>query len=233
MLYSKNVETFVSSNQEEIRKLAHSICNKHNVSAVSALDDIIQEFYAQLILRKILKKYDPKHPSATKISTYLYRPLENLVLAYKNSENRFECRKIGIDRFEHSTTEPWEDEGHQQDRKYYSGNVDVDFENNSYQNKITDDIDGINLDLNLFERYLEAKNKTYQLNRRKNKKIKTAGIDLLEVFRLMREGYTNREIAVKYGVSDMWITTMKHEIKDMLKKFGIVWNYFKTKKRRE
>jgi RNA polymerase sigma factor (sigma-70 family) len=255
MLYSKNVETFVSSNQEEIRKLAHSICIRHNVSAV---DDIVQEFYLQLIHRKLLKKYDPNHPSATKISTFLYTPIENIVRAYKNSENNFEnhyrfesCRtpeyqkvarrrtprhRVGLDCFDYpkyyedGEGSAEEEQPHERRRSLYNGNIiDVDFENNICQNQITDSIDGINLDLNLFERYLKEKNKTYKLNRRKNKKIRTRGLSLLSVFRLMRSGYTNREIAKKYGVSDMWVTTLKHEIKGMLKKFGIVWNYYRER----
>ena len=303
MLYCKDVETFVSANQYEIRKLASSICIRYNVSEV---DDVVQDFYYQLIHRNLLEKYNPNHPSATKISTYLYNPLENIVKAHRNSENDFEFKRVGACPFPESY--PYEEEN-QEERKSSSARkssirksniINVDFENNSQRNGITDSFDGINLDLNLFECYLEEKNKTYRLTRRKPRAEKpviaagnrllpksrflpfgearayagslrlethedwrmlcrsgnrpsnipadprrtyaksgwngwrdffwgavaesTKGLDLLTVFRLMREGHTNREIALKYGVSDMWITIVKREIKGMLVKFGIVWN---------
>jgi ATP/maltotriose-dependent transcriptional regulator MalT len=103
--------------------------------------------------------------------------------------------------------------------------IKTEYENLLYRNDFSDAIDGMNLDLDLFEDHLRKKNKHYSLSKRKDRLIGENGLDLLRVFQLLREGYSNREIAHRYGVSDMFITTVKKEIKDSMVKFGIVWSY--------
>jgi hypothetical protein len=220
MRYFSTVSEFISCNDTEIQKIIFRICNKHFITCYK---DISQEFYKQLIAGEILKKYDPNHPTHAKISTYLYRIIENIVLVYKKSgEFQIEKYRLGMDHYDFFHQYENGESLPSLDTLY---NIKVDYENILYQNEFSDTIDGIGFDLDLFEDHLKKKNKHYDLKRRKNKNIGQEGLDLLDVFQLMREGYTNREIAHKFGVSDMWITTIKSEIKDLMIKFGIIWNY--------
>ena len=213
MLFVRDVSIFVSKNHSGIRKITQSICLRYNVPCV---DDVVQDVYKTIVKRDILNKYDPNHPSATKISTYLYNLIKNVVRAYrKSNESVIERHKY------HPTnvTSFHRDENFSIDESY----IDVEFENILSQNRITDAVDGLTLDLNLFESYLGGRDKFYRLNKRKNMKVRTRGLSLLKVFKLMRKGLSNREIAIKYGVSYMFITVIKNEIKDHLEKFGLYW----------
>jgi hypothetical protein len=102
--------------------------------------------------------------------------------------------------------------------------MNLDYEGTLYSNYSTESIDGLNLDLDLFEVYLKKMNRTFKLNRRgcKNIRIK-GGLSLLDVFRYMRNGYNHRWIALKYGVSVTFITVIKTEIKLLMIKFGLVY----------
>jgi len=214
MLYFRDVATFVSHNHSGIRKLTHSICMKYNVSGV---DDVLQDVYKTMVKRDILGKYNPNHPSATKISTYLYNLIKNVVRAYrKSNENMIERRLYHPD--------PAKMGNDSDDVFFRDQNLDLDYENIIHRNKVSDEIDGLAMDLNLFEVYLAGRDKIYRLNKRKNMKVRTRGLSLLKVFKLMRKGLTNREIATKYGVSFMFITVIKNEIKEQLMKFGLYWN---------
>jgi len=198
--------------------MVHSICIRYNVLEI---EDVVQDFYRHLIAHKILRKYNPNHPSATKISTYLYRTIENLVLVLKKSnEGKIE---------QHLVEQDFYDFFHRHDDDEVTDipteRIKIDYENMIYQNECSDEIDGISFDLKLFEDHLRKKNKHYTLSKRKDKLVGEKGLDLLRAFQLLQEGYSNREIARKYGVSDMFITTVKNEIRDLMVKFGIVWNY--------
>lgn len=218
MRYLRTVSKFVSCNHVEVQKMVHSICIRYNVKAV---EDVLQDFYEHLISHKILTKYNPNHPAATKISTYLYRTIENLVLIrMKSNESKIEKHCIDQDYY---------DLFHQHE---YDENTDIppeqvkiEYENVIYRNGQSDDIDGLNFDLRLFEDHLRKKNKHYTLSKRKDKLVGGKGIDLLKVFKLLQDGYSNHEIARRFGISDMFISTIKSEIKDLMVKFGIVWNY--------
>lgn len=220
MRYLRTVSKFVSCNDVEIQKIVSRICTRYHVTCTK---DIVQEFYKQLIVRKILKKYDPNHPSHTKISTYLYRTIENIVRVHKKS-NEFQIEKCRLDLDHYDFFHQYEEDDDIPSLETLHS-VKLDYENALYSNTLSDTIDGIGFDLKLFEDHLRKNNKHYELKKRKNKKVGGKGLDLLTVFQLMQDGYTNREIALKYGVSDMWITTIKTEIKDLMIKFGIVWNY--------
>ena len=48
-------------------------------------------------------------------------------------------------------------------------------------------------------------------------------IDQLKIFKMMRKGHTNRSIASYFGVSDMFITYIRDDIKEKMKRFGFRW----------
>jgi hypothetical protein len=198
--------------------MVRSICIRYNVTSV---EDIIQDFYTHLIDHDVLNKYDPDHPTATKISTYLYRSIENLVRIHlKSNESKIKQHCVSQDYYDLFKQH---DDDERMDLPV--DQIKTEYENILYRNDFSDAIDGMNLDLDLFEDHLRKKNRHYTLNKRKNFLVGEKGMDLLRVFKLLREGYSNREIAHIYGVSDMFITTVKNEIKNLMIDFGIVWSY--------
>jgi len=213
MQYVPTISIFISRNQFEVRKMIHSICNRYNIAEV---DDILQDFYLLLINNKILDKFDPNHPSATKISTFLYRAAENLILVYlKSNENKIEKHCVHRDCYD------FYHRNNEDNMAFPIEKIKTEYENRIYRNSLTDEIDGINFDLDLFEDHLQKINKYYNLRKRKNKRVEEKSLDFLKIFKLLREGYSNREIAQKFGVSDMWICTTKNEIKKLMDKFGV------------
>jgi hypothetical protein len=86
------------------------------------------------------------------------------------------------------------------------------------------------------KKYLSgAANKHYYLRKRRNRKENDPGCSMLDIFRYMKEGLSNNEIATIVGVSPMFITLIKRDILGALKKYGISWKpvrYGKKRKRK-
>jgi len=214
MRYFPAVDDFISYNQSQIKKITLSICYRYGIPCV---DDVLQDVYETIISKDTVGTYNPNHPSATKISTYLYNRIRFVARSYRKSNETFiECHQSKPNP-RYST---YSEEEH----------LDTDYENILYTNQISDAIDGLNLDLNLFEEYLEKRDKFYKLNKRKHMEIATKGLSLLSIFRLLRQGYLNKDIALKYGVTPMFITSLKTDLKKQLLKFGIYWKETKQKR---
>ena len=223
MHYTQDVSKFITLNHYSIQKMTQMIC-KH--FGVRCADDILQEVYRTIHKRKILSKFDPEHPSKTKISTYLFYHIDKVVRAYrKSNESVIERHSLKEDI---SFLEQYS--GETLDSKPLEDILSAEYKNIVRQNAKSDKIDSINLDLDLFEKYLLKRNKSYDLSRRKNMAVKNSqGLSLIKVFRLLRKGWFCQEIAKKYGVSNMFITTIKSEIRTHLIKFGIVWKEIKPR----
>jgi DNA-directed RNA polymerase specialized sigma24 family protein len=226
MQYFPEVSDFISHNQSQIKKITYSVCFRYRIKYV---EDVLQDVYEAMIRRNTMGTFDPNHPSATKISTYLYNLVRNIAVRnYKKSnesiieQHHFNLNYSDLDYI------PEDDFATEENL------VSVNYENILNSNQISEEIDGLNLDLNLFEEYLQKRDKFYLLNKRKNKEVITKGLSLLMIFKLMRQGYKNQDIAAKFGVTKMFITSLKVEIKKQLIKFGIYWKeskYRSPKKR--
>jgi hypothetical protein len=223
MHYTQDVSKFFALNHNSLQKMTQMLCKQFGVNCP---EDILQEVYRTIHKRKILDKFDPNHPSGTKISTYLYYHIDKIVRAYrKSNECVIERRSIKKDVYSLDQYS-WES----LTSKSLEDILSAEYKNIVRQNSKTDRVDSINIDLDLFEKYLQKRNKSYDLSRRKNLSVTNVqGLSLLKVFRLMRKGWFCREIADKYGVSNMFITTIKSEIKKHLIKFGITWKETKPR----
>jgi len=223
MHYTQDVSEFITINHTSLQKMTQMLCKQFGVNCP---EDILQEVYRTIHKRKILNKFDPNHPSRTKISTYLFYHIDKIVRAYRKS-NECVIERRSIQRDVYSLDQY---SGESLAAKPLEDILSAEYRNIIRQNATTDRIDSINIDLDLFEKYLHKKNKSYDLNRRKNLSVQNIqGLSLLKVFRLMRKGWFCREIADKYGVSNMFITTIKSEIKNYLIKFGITWKEVKPR----
>lgn len=220
MQYLPDVGDFVSKNKSEIRKLVQSVSSHYKNAD---LDDVVQDFCTALIEKDVLKKYNPNHPSGTKISTYLYRNINNILRA-DNKSNEGQIKKLSVHGYNVLYKEDHRD-------ICDTAQIDVDYETVINRNQNSDKMDGIKFDLDLFEMYLKKSDKFYYLKKRKNQGLLVTGLTLSQVFSLMRRGATHREISEQFGVSIMFISNLKNEIKERMEKFGIVWNEFKSKQK--
>lgn len=223
MLYTPDVVEFIHHNHAEVKKLVSRIC--FDFSVPESIDDIIQEFYTRCLTRNLLSKYNPEYPGSSKISTYLYRVLVNLVKASKaTGESQIERSRFHF-QYADCSKEMYGDEPvyDEIEMAINTNGLSVDYKADLYANYAMETVDGLDFDFNMFEKYLKKTNRKFTLSRRRCKNVKTGGITLLDVFQMMRNGASNRDIARQHGVSVMFITTLKLEIKDLMIKFGIVW----------
>jgi hypothetical protein len=224
MRYTQNVAEFVRYNHSEVSRLVRSICSSFDFD--SHTEDVIQNLYLKFLTRKTLERFDPNHEQGTKISTYLHSVIVNMVKAMcAEKENRIERHRHKFQYIDPQKRKYREDPCYDEiEMAIHTEGMNLDYEGTLYSNYSTESIDGLNLDLDLFEVYLKKMNRTFNLNRRgcKNIRIK-GGLSLLDVFRYMRNGYNHRWIALKYGVSVTFITVIKTEIKLLMIKFGLVY----------
>jgi hypothetical protein len=189
------------------------------------VDDVVQNLYTKFLTRKTLQNFDPNFKGCPQISTYLYPIVHNMVKnMHKENEFQVENHRYKITRSDY----PWynQQDGYDYEEIEFAVNqegLEVKYENRLYSNYVNEQVDGLECDLNLFEKYLKKMNRTYKLNRRKCKEVESNGLSLLDVFKFMRQGYTNRDIALKYGTSVTFITALKNKIKILLIEYGIVY----------
>lgn len=215
MIYLPDDALFIKQNWSEIKKMTKSICIRFGIIA---FDDVSQDVCKLIIGRKLVsEKFNPNHSSKTKISTYLYQSIEKIIRAkYKSNEYKVKQRCLQEDISTLSLHKDFDEPVIQ-----IESILHVDYENLILRNEVSDLSDGLNLDLNLFEKYLEGRNKYYNLKRRRNRSMTSKGTNLLEIFRLMREGLSHNKIAKTLGVSDMWITIVNNELRSHLIRFGL------------
>jgi hypothetical protein len=222
MRYVQDVAEFVRCNHSEVSRLVRSICSSFDFD--SHTDDVIQNLYLKFLTRKTLERFDPHHEQGTKISTYLHTVIVNMVKAMcSEKENKIERNRY---KFQYPQNRQYRDDLYfdEVEMAIHTEGMDTDYEGNLYSNYSTESIDGLRLDLDLFEVYLKKMNRTFNLSRRGCKNIRVkGGLSLLDVFRYMRNGYNHRWIALRYGVSVTFITTIKREIKFLMIKFGLVY----------
>jgi hypothetical protein len=223
MIHTTDVADFFYRNDAEIKKITFKLCKKFGVSS---FEDVIQDIYKLIIKRDILNRYDPNHPSATKISTYLFYLIRNVVRLHRKSNASI------IERHSINNNPYWLDNQLDLLENLSENALDVEYATIVRRNEISDLIDGLNLDLTLFEKYLKKRDKFYSLSKSiKAQSKKSKGLSLLQVFILMRKGISHRNIAEKFGVSNMFISTLNVEIKQQMIRFGIVWK--KTNRKRK
>jgi len=225
MHYTPNVTRFILKNYEEIRKIISSVCYQYKIDSIS---DMENDFYLRLIENKILQKYDqrrrpngkrPFNPgdgrNRTEISTYLYTVINNMAKAkISSNEAKIAQKKLSLDVLQ-SLNKGTKNKLKWDERKIP---VDVKYESILHKNEMSNSIDGLPLDLNLFEAYLE---KQLKANPKKACVGTGANINLLDVFRLLRAGCAPCDLAQLYGVTDMWMSMLKKELKKYMLKFGL------------
>lgn len=240
MLATRNFDEFYRHNNEELRSLVGSICKKHDVADV---DDTMQDVYTHILSAKILDKYDPSR--RTKISTFLYPVIKNLVLS-KKKENMEMILRNRYDPPENYGRAPFHNTSDNSDLPFdialHSGHAVTEYMNMVHQNGMTDNADGLGADLRDFvNRFLEGKtprglerNKVYTLAKRKTSQpaLLSGGCRLSDVYFFLYEGLNNKEIAEVFGVSNMFVSVMKRELSHIMERGGVVRRIRRIRKTR-
>ena len=211
LTHARTISKFFRLNHDQVGYITRSLCSKHRIESY---EDMVQEVYSYIMDKKILKKYDPNNPNKASFSTFMYTVIENVIRTKKHgNENQIEKSRF---RPAYRNTSDYSDPA------IRLKDIAVDYENILEQNKMSDDMEGLGSTIDDFEqRFLPTVNKVYTLQRRRDKKTQTTGTSLLIVFRLLREGYSSREISRIYGVSDMFISNLKKKISNALKEYGL------------
>ena len=211
MVFSSDPHAFISKNDSEIKKIIYVLCLKNHMN-IHNIEDFFQDFYVRFVTQDALKKYDS---TQVKISTYVYTIIKNMIRQQKKS-NEHKVRSHEITSFFQDS--PTSTSVSSIDAFQFTVKCAPDYETTLSINNTTDQIDGINFDFDLFEDWLQKHNKIYKLTHRKNQNI-TIKVTMLKIFKMMRKGHTNRSIASYFGVSDMFITYIRDDIKEKMKRF--------------
>lgn len=217
MLATRNIREFIAHNDQEFRCLVNTICHRYDVYEV---DDAVQDAYAHIMTANILERYDPNRPGSPKISTYLYPIITNLVLSKKKESSEIIRQK---QCFHYTFSESSYEDFDTVDLALRFNEVASEWKNILHQNDVSDSIDGLGYELRDFqERFLPKRNKLFTLAKRKRKEVRTNGCRLSDIYELLFEGLSNKEIAEIYGVSYMYVTAMKRELAYVMQKGGTI-----------
>lgn len=213
MRFTQSLGDFVRLNDSDVRSLISSFFSRQSCPPSITIDDIVQDIYLRFATFNILNIFDPNHANHAKLSTFLYPVIRNELLTILKREG------VRI----YAGDGKWSD--CEDDKARRANLLSMEYQNIRQHNNVSDEPGGLGLELDDFEqRFLKkAYNKTYTLKRRRNKDVKTAGCTLLDVYKHLKNGMSNKEIALMYGVSNMFVSTMKREISLAMKKYGIMW----------
>jgi DNA-directed RNA polymerase specialized sigma subunit len=190
------------------------ICKSLNFSG--SLNDIVQDIYLKFCYSTILQDYDQNHTDhSTKLSTYLYPIIRNHVLGYFKSPE-YKLMKLKIANYE-----PTSDDMSDFEATLRSNSIDMEFRETLEKNE-SESPNSMGFELQDFQGRLKnsKENKHYSLSKRKNKSTAIPECTLLQIFKYIYQGYSNKEIARIYGVTDMSVTHMKHKLAEIMHKFG-------------
>jgi DNA-directed RNA polymerase specialized sigma24 family protein len=173
-------------------------------------DDIVQDLYTKILEQDLLAKYDPRK---ARLTTWLFAIVRMIVLGRVYIQNKEILCGFPDDLFMHEA---------QEEEVPIQGNIDPVYEGILLRNQDSDELIGTAAELKEFKSRFSGsrQNKRHLLQRRKNKGFKTSGYTMLDIFDLLYEGFSNREIALMFGVTDMAICHLKHRLVKSLIRSG-------------
>lgn len=220
MVNTTNISDFIRLNDNDLRYLVTHFCLKYNIRPINK---VIQDVYCHLILHDILSNFNPN--ITPKLSTYLYRVIKNFIYGrHKSYDTKCETPAW------HNLKRTSADDDLELTIRYNT--ISIEYHHIISQNQISEDLNSLSFEMRRFEKFIEKRNKFYRLARRKNKNLGSKGYTMLDVFRLFKDGLSNHEIAKIYGVSDMSISNVKKDIKDLARYYGFEWKPRSRKVRR-
>lgn len=243
MVPTNDISVFLEENDVEFRDMVSRQCEYMNYPG--SPDDVVQDLYMRFITtKKIIEVYDAS--INVQMSTYLFKIIKNFIISrLKSHDGRFYGRRV-------STPVPTSDTDefdlvsgcYDVSTDYLNTQFHNDETVNSLNEKLHD-FDRFfsdsprNVKYALKKRKYKRRSWNYLkfMNRLKNRNrigdeydvikdmisnIEKDGCTLIDLFRLLYRGYTNKQIARIYGVSKTTISAMKYKLSRAMNQFGIV-----------
>jgi len=225
MVYINNSKEFVRQNHEEIRHMVTSLCHAFGVDTAG---DVTNDLCVRIISGRLMEDhYDPQR---SKVSTYLFRIVRNMICNQVFSrENRTWRNKQTVSFQALSGQESSEDI----DFILRYNRIANEYRDMLRRNAVSDDPEGLPLELSDFERKFVKGygSKRIPLKKRSFKDVQVKRCTRYDVYCYIKEGYKNSEIAKMYGVTDMFICLLKKEIEQALREYGFDFPRKPRKKR--
>lgn len=214
MYNTKSLAEFVRHNDKELHYMVAHMCHGKNVRSI---DEIISDVYFRFVVGKVVERYKPELYKS-KLSTWLFPTIRNVVISSLKKSNAKWNKYIVPEELAEDCCDDVEIA-----LKY--NKVAIEFQNTIDHNRISDEVDGLASELRQFEEMFEnhKSNKTYKLTRRRDQSVDPGNYSLLKVYKLIRDGVSCRDLARILGCSDMFVSTMKREIREAMKRYGFEW----------
>jgi len=249
MIPTNSISVFLENNDLEFRSLVSSLCESLNFPG--SAEDVIQDLYVKFLTSEIIESFDSNFRNKdTKMTTYLFPIIKNYIVSkIKSNECRYFrqnlrnyepsddvdevelalCHNpIAIDYvdlllYNESTDSPT---GLRSDFRAFKRLLVRTRKNKRYLKKRRSNSDFLN---ELKIELTKLKKKEVDLDdpeyREISERIKRVQIDtgctLIDVFILLYRGYSGKQIAKVYGVSDMSVTNVKYKLAKALFDYGI------------
>lgn len=211
-----SLDTFAVRNYSDVDSLVGYFCRSFNW--YGSYEDIVQDLFLKFKIKGIIEKYDFKRN--IQISSYLYRTIRNHVLSYLTNNKKKNPLSKSSEFHDYTTHK-----GPKISRTFLGHSCEVTPEYKNHLECLASQEYPEGSPIKDFETYLShsGRNFRFKFSRRKDRDV-TIGCTLLDLFRLMYEGYTSKEIAVKYGVTHMSVFNMKAKLIAVMSDFGIKCN---------
>jgi RNA polymerase sigma factor (sigma-70 family) len=214
MVPTNSIAVFLRHNDSELRYMVSKICS--SLKYYCNMDDLIQDIYVKFLTAKTLQSYNRnfctgKSYSSSKLSTFLYPILRNYILSMAESVEQRMFRSQ-VSNYDIEGEEVALDESIQD-------SIAPEYKTILANNEASDTIHGTGYNLRDFEEKFKRsimKKRSFK----KKKDVKFPESTLLKVFQYLYKGYSCKEIAEIYGVSNMRITNLKREIRQIMLNMG-------------
>lgn len=218
MVPTNSITVFLRHNDSQLRYLVTSISS--SLQYAGPTEDLVQDLYLKFLTTDILESYNQNYHSGTgtssRLSTYLYPIIRNHILSHMKSKD-YKYVSGRVPNFDPYSNEDMELEDILKNTSYCT-----DYKELVEYNEACDRPDGINFEMKLFqEKFKKSKeNRKFSLKKRGGVHKKIPECSLMDIFKYLYKGYSNKEIAEVYGVSNMTITHLKHKLAISMIKMG-------------
>ncbi len=213
MVSTNCIAVFIQHNDSEFRALVTSVC--HSLNYRGPYEDVIEDLYEKICDLPILQGFNRhfyRHGrsgheiASNKMSSYLYPIIRNHIIGLlKSSEEKI---------FRSPAYMSEEAEENDMDTVLLGNSIASDYKELLLANAEADRSDGLRMELQDFaRRYLCPKHG-------RNRLSKKSDCTLLDIFNYLYKGYTNKEIADVYGVSQMSVSHYKNKLAKALLRYG-------------
>lgn len=224
MVYINNSKEFVRQNHGEIRNMVTSLCHTFGVETAG---DVTNDLCVRIISGRLME--DHFDPQRSKVSTYIFRIVRNMICNQIYSRENRTWKNRQIVPFQSGQDEASED----LDFILRYNHIANEYKDILRRNAVSDDPEGLPLELNDFERKFAKGygSKRIPLKKRSFKDVQAKRCTRYDVYCYIKQGYKNSEIARLYGVTDMFICLLKKEIEQALRDYGFDFPKKPRKKR--